>query len=149
MIAAAPKIWPRRPFCALTADSPSGARMRSFPPGSSRWRRTSIVRSCVASRRGRCRSKRLPNLRIRAPLTQGKKTRDYDRDLAVRRAVGALPAKYREALTLFYFHDMDVATAARSLGLPEGTVKARLFRGREILRSKLPQLLAVPHLKEA
>ena len=74
---------------------------------------------------------------------------DYDRDLAVRRAVGALPAKYREALTLFYFHDMDVATAARSLGLPEGTVKARLFRGREILRSKLPQLLAVPHLKEA
>jgi len=73
----------------------------------------------------------------------------YDRDLAVRRAVFALPAKYREALTLFYFHDMDVATASRSLGLPEGTVKARLFRGREILRSKLPQLLAVPHLKEA
>jgi RNA polymerase sigma-70 factor (ECF subfamily) len=74
---------------------------------------------------------------------------DYDRDLAVRRAVVALPAKYREALTLFYFHDMDIGTTARSLGLPEGTVKARLFRGREILRSKLPQLLAVPHLKEA
>ena len=79
----------------------------------------------------------------------GLEDRDYDRDMAVRRAVGALPAKYREALTLFYFHDMDVATASRSLGLPEGTVKARLFRGREILRSKLPQLLAVPHLKEA
>jgi len=74
---------------------------------------------------------------------------DYDRDLAVRRAVGALPAKYREALILFYFHEMDVTTAARSLGLPEGTVKARLFRGREILRNKLPQLLAVPRLKEA
>lgn len=79
----------------------------------------------------------------------GQEDSDYDRDLAVRRAVGALPAKYREALTLFYFHDMDIGTAARSLGLPEGTVKARLFRGREILRSKLPQLLAVPHLKEA
>jgi RNA polymerase sigma-70 factor, ECF subfamily len=79
----------------------------------------------------------------------GLEDRDYDRDLAVRRAVGALPAKYREALTLFYFHEMDVTTAARSLGLPEGTLKARLFRGREILRSKLPQLLAVPHLKEA
>ena len=74
---------------------------------------------------------------------------DHDRDLAVRRAVGALPAKYREALVLFYFHDMDITTAARSLGLPEGTVKARLFRGREILRSKLPQLLGVPRLKEA
>jgi RNA polymerase sigma-70 factor (ECF subfamily) len=79
----------------------------------------------------------------------GLEDRDYGRDLAVRRAVGALPPKYREALILFYFHDMDVPTAARSLGLPEGTVKARLFRGREILRGKLPQLLAVPRLKEA
>jgi RNA polymerase sigma-70 factor, ECF subfamily len=74
---------------------------------------------------------------------------EHDRDVAVRRAVLALPAKYREALILFYFHDMDITSAARSLGLPEGTVKARLFRGREILRSKLPQLLAVPRLKEA
>jgi RNA polymerase sigma-70 factor (ECF subfamily) len=83
------------------------------------------------------------------PADRGQEDAAYDRDLAVRRAVFALPAKYREALTLFYFHDMDVATASRSLGLPEGTVKARLFRGREILRSKLPQLLTVPHLKEA
>jgi RNA polymerase sigma-70 factor (ECF subfamily) len=74
---------------------------------------------------------------------------DRDRDQAVRRAVWALPAKYREALTLFYFHEMDVSSAARSLGLPEGTVKARLFRGREILRGKLPQRLAVPRLEEA
>jgi RNA polymerase sigma-70 factor (ECF subfamily) len=74
---------------------------------------------------------------------------DEDRDLAVRRAVFALPAKYRETLILFYFHEMDVPAAARSLGLPEGTVKARLFRGREILRTKLPQLLAVPRLREA
>ena len=74
---------------------------------------------------------------------------DRDRDLAVRRAVFGLPAKYREALILFYFHDMDLTTAARSLGLPEGTVKARLFRGREILRGKIPKLLAVPRLKEA
>ena len=74
---------------------------------------------------------------------------DQDRDLAVRRAVFALPAKYREALILFYFHEMDVPAAARSLGLPEGTFKARLFRGREILRGKLPQLLAVSRLKEA
>lgn len=74
---------------------------------------------------------------------------DSNRDLAVRRAVDALPAKYRESLTLFYFHEMDVATAARSLGLPEGTVKARLSRGREILRNKLPRVLIVPRLKEA
>jgi RNA polymerase sigma-70 factor, ECF subfamily len=66
-----------------------------------------------------------------------------DRDLAVRRAVLALPPKYREAMLLFYFHEMDVPAAARSLGLPEGTVKARLHRGRELLRAKLPRLLAL------
>jgi RNA polymerase sigma-70 factor (ECF subfamily) len=74
---------------------------------------------------------------------------DEDRDRAVRRAVLTLPPKYREALTLFYFHGMDVSTAARSLGLPEGTVKARLSRGREILRGKLPRLFTTPRLKEA
>jgi RNA polymerase sigma-70 factor (ECF subfamily) len=62
---------------------------------------------------------------------------EEDRDRAVRRAVFALPVKYREVLILFYFHEMDVPTTARSLGLPEGTVKARLSRGRQMLRSKL------------
>ncbi|HLH35799.1 MAG TPA: sigma-70 family RNA polymerase sigma factor [Alloacidobacterium sp.] len=72
-----------------------------------------------------------------------------DRDRVVRRAVLALPAKYRDAVVLYYFHEMDVPAASKSLGLPEGTVKARLFRGREILRSKLAQLLEAPKLKEA
>jgi RNA polymerase sigma-70 factor (ECF subfamily) len=72
-----------------------------------------------------------------------------DRDRTVRQAVLALPPKYREALTLFYFHGMEVSAAAQSLGLPEGTVKARLSRGRELLRSKLPQLLGELDWKEA
>lgn len=74
---------------------------------------------------------------------------DKDRDRVVRRAVLNLPAKYREVLILFYFHDMDVSAAARSLKMPEGTVKARLSRGREILRGKLPQLLTGHCLEEA
>jgi RNA polymerase sigma-70 factor (ECF subfamily) len=74
---------------------------------------------------------------------------EKDRNHAVRRAVFALPAKYREALILFYFHDMNVTAAAQSLGLPEGTVKARLSRGREILRSRLLRVLSAPVLKEA
>ena len=76
-------------------------------------------------------------------------TEDEDRDLAVRRAVQSLPAKYREALILFYFHDMNVTVAAQSLGVPEGTVKARLARGRDILRNKLPRAINFPSLKEA
>ena len=62
-----------------------------------------------------------------------------DRARSIRRVVFSLPPKYREALDLFYFHEMDVPAAAQSLGLPEGTVKARLFRGRELLRGKLKE----------
>jgi RNA polymerase sigma-70 factor, ECF subfamily len=82
------------------------------------------------------------------PRAQDGGLEELDRDHAVRRAVLALPGKYREALILFYFHEMDLPAAARSLGLPEGTVKAHLFRGREMLRKKLPQVLAM-RLKEA
>jgi RNA polymerase sigma-70 factor (ECF subfamily) len=60
----------------------------------------------------------------------------------------ALPAKYREALLLFYFHDMDVSAAAQSLSLPEGTIKARLSRGRAILLRKLSKLLAQPRTQQ-
>ncbi len=64
---------------------------------------------------------------------------DAGRDEALRRAVLALPPKYRDAVLLFYFHEQDVPAAARTLRIPEGTVKARLFRGRELLRSKFSQ----------
>ena len=74
---------------------------------------------------------------------------EQERDRTVRKAVLALPAKYRDAMILYYFHEMDVPAASKSLGLPEGTVKARLFRGREMLRGRLPQLLEMPRLKEA
>ncbi len=79
----------------------------------------------------------------RDPFSMSEAHELRDRDLAVRRAVLALPTKYRETLLLFYFHEMDVPSAAQSLGLPEGTVKARLHRGRELLRAKLPRLLAL------
>jgi RNA polymerase sigma-70 factor (ECF subfamily) len=58
-------------------------------------------------------------------------------DEAVRRAVVTLPAAYRDALVLFYFQDMDVAQAAATLRVPSGTLKARLSRGRDLLRKKL------------
>jgi RNA polymerase sigma-70 factor (ECF subfamily) len=58
----------------------------------------------------------------------------------VRRAVLSLPARYREPVVLFYFHEMDVAAAARTMGLPEGTLKARLSRARELLRRRFPGL---------
>jgi RNA polymerase sigma-70 factor, ECF subfamily len=66
---------------------------------------------------------------------------EKNRDQAIRRAVLALPAKYRDAVVLFYFREMNLAETSGSLVLPEGTVKVRLFRAREILRSKLARYL--------
>lgn len=85
----------------------------------------------------------------RDPRAADAGVREEDQDRAVRNAVAALPAKYREAMLLFYFHDMDVSAAAKTLGLTQGTVKSRLFRGREMLRSKLSGLFAARELKEA
>lgn len=62
------------------------------------------------------------------------------REEMVRRAVLALPARYRDPLVLFYFQEMNVGMAARTLHMPEGTLKARLARGRKLLRRKFPQL---------
>ena len=62
---------------------------------------------------------------------------DQDTRLDVRRAVYALPEKYRLPVILFYFEDMAVADIAKALDLPEGTVISHLHRGRAKLREEL------------
>jgi RNA polymerase sigma-70 factor, ECF subfamily len=74
---------------------------------------------------------------------------DEQTSRTLRRALGTLPPKYREPLLLYYFHDLDVSAAAQSLGLPEGTLKARLSRGRDLLRAKLVRVLPLWQRKEA
>lgn len=67
----------------------------------------------------------------------------YDRlekeeaDQAVRDTVMELPEKYREIVVCVYFQEMTVTEAARTLNLPEGTVKSRLKRARERLKKAL------------
>ena len=75
------------------------------------------------------------------PATQFDALEEKSRQETVRRAVLSLPMPYREPVVLFYFHEMDVSAAARTMGLPEGTVKARLSRAREMLRQRFPRLL--------
>jgi hypothetical protein len=48
--------------------------------------------------------------------------------------------RYREPVLLYYFHEMDLNAAAATMGLPEGTLKARLSRARALLRQRFPQL---------
>ena len=58
-------------------------------------------------------------------------------DEAVVRAIGELPVEYRSALVMSDVHGLRYAEIARVLGVPEGTVKSRLFRGRRILQGRL------------
>lgn len=52
-------------------------------------------------------------------------------------AIEALPDEYRSAVMLSDVQGMRYAEIAQVLGVPEGTVKSRLFRGRRILQKKL------------
>ena len=52
-------------------------------------------------------------------------------------AIDRLPEKYRVAVILFYFQDMDTAATAQVMGIPEGTVKSRLSKARKLLKEVL------------
>jgi len=57
-------------------------------------------------------------------------------------ALRTLPAAQREALVLFHIVDLSIDDIAREVGVPSGTVKARLSRG----RTALAALLGEPRL---
>jgi len=59
---------------------------------------------------------------------------------AVRRAVLALPAHYREVVLLCYLHELSYAEAAEVIGCGLGTVRSRLHRARALLAEKLDDM---------
>jgi RNA polymerase sigma-70 factor (ECF subfamily) len=56
---------------------------------------------------------------------------------AVRQAILALPAHYREVVVLTSLHEMNYDEAAEIIGCPVGTVRSRLHRARAMLIDKL------------
>lgn len=58
-------------------------------------------------------------------------------DEEVTQAIESLSERYREAVLLSDVHDFRYTEIAEILGIAEGTVKSRLFRGRQILQRKL------------
>ncbi len=57
----------------------------------------------------------------------------------VQAALETLDAKHRVVLILYYLHDYAVNEIAEITGVPEGTVKSRLFHARKLLRQHLEQ----------
>jgi RNA polymerase sigma-70 factor (ECF subfamily) len=56
---------------------------------------------------------------------------------ALREAVDELAEPFRSAVILVDVEDMTYETAAQVMGVPIGTVRSRLFRGRRLLQEKL------------
>ena len=58
---------------------------------------------------------------------------------AITEALAALPESFRSVVVLVDLEDQPYEAAAEVLGIPIGTVRSRLFRGRKLLQEKLVQ----------
>lgn len=56
---------------------------------------------------------------------------------AIQEALRRIPEVYREAVVLVDLEDQSYEDAAEVLGVPVGTVRSRLFRGRKLLQQEL------------
>ena len=70
------------------------------------------------------------------PLAGGAEDRH---DFTLWDAVCRLPEDYRVATVLYYYEDMTTAEIAKALGVREGTVRSRLARARNRLRTLLEE----------
>ena len=93
----------------------------------SRWRHLDVVR------------------RLRAKVPGPTPAEEVGPDhLALVEALGRLDDPHRTVVVLHYLADRSVGEVARELGVPEGTVKTRLLRARQLLAP----LLAEPRPEE-
>lgn len=59
--------------------------------------------------------------------------------ILVRKAVSALPDKYRVPVLLYYMEEMAISDVAGVMGIPPGTVKSRLSVARKRLEAELEE----------
>lgn len=56
-----------------------------------------------------------------------------------RKIIGNLPEKIRIPLTLYYLFEQSVDEIAKEIKKPPGTVKSRLFKGRNLIKKRLEE----------
>lgn len=105
------------------------------------WVRTVAYRLCVSRWRKATKAFRAPD---RALGTSTPTEPDPTR-VALARALEQLPVDQRRAIVLHHLADLSVAEIAKETGSPEGTIKARLSRGRAALAALLRDDLEVRH----
>lgn len=60
-----------------------------------------------------------------------------DRNRLLWEEVLRLPHEFKDIVLLYYYEELETKDISRVLGVPEGTVRSRLHRAREMLRSTL------------
>jgi RNA polymerase sigma-70 factor (ECF subfamily) len=114
--------------------------LRTFKTGAkfSTWIFAIAYHGCCdrLARRKRFSNEELPE---RADASPGPETQAIasDEALHLRRAIDALPEKYRAVITLYHLQGRQYDEIAKVLGVPMGTVKTHLFRAKEQLRNIL------------
>jgi RNA polymerase sigma-70 factor (ECF subfamily) len=94
------------------------------------WVRTTAYRLAVSRWRRKAVSRRPADRAVAAPV----RTEPADETrVALVAALAKLPEAQRQALVLHHLCDLPVHAVAREVGVPEGTIKARLSRGRAAL----------------
>ena len=67
--------------------------------------------------------------------------RNEQRGSAIQEAIDALPGDYRELILLRHFGELSYEEIAQLKRMPLGTVKNKLFRGRQMLKDRLADYL--------
>ena len=105
------------------------------------WQQMQDERAFLARAAWRLAVDRIPKARLvpQPELVPSHEQSVIDRDLqaTVHRLIDALPEELRQPLVLSAIDELTSREIGAVLGVPEGTVRTRLMRARQILREKL------------
>ena len=115
------RAWAHRRKLEKAEHPEAWVRVTAHRLAISRWRRTKLAR-------------RTPDRAVSLPTSTAPVEENR---VALIAALKQLPEQQRRALVLHHMCDLPVAAVAAEVGAPEGTVKARLSRGRAALAELL------------
>jgi RNA polymerase sigma-70 factor, ECF subfamily len=106
------------------------------------WVRTTAYRIAVSRWRRTTRGRRPTDRAVGAAVETAPPSITH---VALVAALKQLPEAQRQALVLHHIADLPVHDVAREVGVPEGTIKARLSRGRAALAALLADEEGLSH----
>jgi RNA polymerase sigma-70 factor (ECF subfamily) len=117
-------------------------KRKSFTDGSfAAWLFTIARNHCLKALRGRKHTSELSDdiLVIEQEETH---SQDFLLRQALHKAIGALPAEFREALEMKYFDDLPYEDIASALGITVSLAKVRVFRAKKLIQQSMSTIIS-------